>query len=113
MEIQVRKSRDRSNACVALVGDLDDDGGKVARRELAAIVKSGTVNLTIDLDKVVTLKSGGLAALIATLRVARYRGGDVRVHTSQPHIRQIMELTGLSRVFRLQSEDLPAIAPAA
>jgi anti-anti-sigma factor len=104
---------DGANARVALVGDLDDLGGKIARRQLARAVASGKVNLTIDLDGVDTLNSGGLAALIATLRLARDRGGDVRVQTSQPHIRRVMELTGLSRVFRLSRPAGVIAAPAA
>src|SRR5271166_2049866 len=103
MEIEVTELGNRTDARVALVGDLDDTGGKVARRRLALAVESGKINLTIDLDSVGMLNSSGLAALIATLRLARNRGGDVRVQASQPHVRRVMELTGLSRVFRLST----------
>jgi anti-anti-sigma factor len=113
MRIEVTRLEQATDARVALVGDLDDAGGKVARRQLAREVDSGIVNLTIDLDRVGALDSGGLAALIATLRRARDRGGDVRVQASQPHIRRVMELTGLSRVFRLRSDDVAASATAA
>jgi anti-anti-sigma factor len=113
LHIEVKQLGDRTGAHIALVGDLDDEGGKSARRHLAREVDSGNVNLMIDLDRVGTLDSGGLAALIATLRRARNRGGNVRVQTSQPHIRRVLELTGLSRVFRLSTEGLNAIAPAA
>lgn len=114
MNIEVHETGvDGANARVSLVGALDDVGGKIARRQLARAVASGKVNLTIDLDRVETLNSGGLAALIATLRLARNRGGDVRVQSSQPHIRRVMELTGLSRVFRLTSPAGAVAAPAA
>ncbi|MBV8172456.1 MAG: STAS domain-containing protein [Candidatus Eremiobacteraeota bacterium] len=96
-----------------MIGDLDDSGGKLARRQLARAVESGKVNLMIDLDNVGTLNSGGLAALIATLRKARNRGGDVRVKASQPHIRRVMELTGLSRVFHLAPSPMLQGATAA
>lgn len=110
MRIDLTQLENDTEARVALIGDLDDSGGKVARRQLARAVESGKVNLTIDLDGVGALNSGGLAALIATLRMARNRGGDVRVQASQPHIRRVMELTGLSRVFRVSAE--PAAAAA-
>jgi anti-sigma B factor antagonist len=112
MEIEFTQAGDAANARVALIGDLDEAGGSVARRQLKRAVESGKINLTIDLDSVGTLGSGGLAALIATLRLARDRGGDVRVRASQPHIRRVMELTGLSRVFRL-SPGIVATLPAA
>jgi len=111
--IEVTPLGKETDARVALVGDLDDAGGKLARRQLAREVDSGKVNLTIDLDRVGALDSSGLAALIATLRRARDRGGDVQVQASQPHIRRVMELTGLSRVFRLSTDGLVANAPAA
>ena len=112
MQIEVTELDDRTNARIALVGDLDDAGGKLARRQLARTVQTGKVNLMIDLDGVGTLNSSGLAALIATLRLARNRGGDVRVQASQPHIRRVMELTGLSRVFRLSPSSVTASAAA-
>ena len=112
MEIEFTQVGDAANARVALIGDLDDAGGAVARRQLKRAVESGKINLLIDLDQVGALGSGGLAALIATLRLARDRGGDVRVRASQQHIRRVMELTGLSRVFRLSSGPA-AHAPAA
>jgi len=113
MRIEVTQLGNATDARVALVGDLDDAGGKIARRQLAREVESGKINLTIDLDGVGALDSGGLAALIATLRRARDRGGDVSVQTSQPHIRRVMELTGLSRVFRLRADVAAASASAA
>jgi anti-sigma B factor antagonist len=103
IDIKVTDAGDPTSARVALVGDLDDAGSKLVRRQLATTVKSGKINLLIDLDDVGALNSGGLASLIATLRLARDRGGDVRVQVTQPHIRRVMELTGLSRVFRLSS----------
>jgi len=113
MRIKVTDLGTPTDASIALVGDLDDAGGKLARRQLARQVEAGKVNLTIDLDNVGTLNSSGLAALIATLRLARNRGGDVRVQASQPHIRRVMELTGLSRVFRMPSAGSLTSAPAA
>ena len=113
MYIEVTQLDNRTGARVVLAGDLDDAGGERACRELSRAIKSGMINLTIDLDGVGTLNSGGLAALIATLRLARNHGGDVRVQASQPHIRQVMDLTGLSLVFRLSTRDSTVCAPAA
>jgi len=112
-DVDVTRLGTGTDARVALIGDLDDAGGNFARKQLARAVKSGKINLTIDLDGVGALHSAGLAALIATLRLARDKGGNVRVLASAPHIRRVMELTGLSRVFRLSTAGLTASAPAA
>jgi anti-sigma B factor antagonist len=113
IEINIKNIGDVRDADVSLIGDLDDAGGKKARRQLARVVESGKVNLTIDLDRVGALNSTGLAALIATLRMARNRGGEVRVRASKPDVRRIMELTGLSRVFHLTPAIAAGVAPAA
>ena len=113
LKVEITKLVDTTAARVALVGDLDEAGGKVARRQLAREVDAGSVDLTIDLDRVGAIESSGLAALIATLRRARDRGGNVRVRTSLPHVRRVMDLTGLSRVFRMPAQELEAHAPAA
>jgi anti-anti-sigma factor len=113
IQIEVTQYGKGMEARVALVGDLDDEGGRLARRQLARTVDSGYVNLMVDLDRVGALDSGGLAALIATLRRARDRGGNVRVQASKPHIRRVLEFTGLSRVFRLSRGTINEIAPAA
>ena len=112
MNVAIERLESSGDARVALVGDLDDAGGKIARTRLAAAVKSGIVNMTIDLDGVGALSSSGLAALIATLRMARARRGDVQVRASQPHIRRVLELTGLSRVFCLPVQNSAARAAA-
>ena len=113
MNIEITQLDRETDARIALVGDLDDTGGQRARQLLARAVASGRVNLLIDLDGVGALSSVGLAALIATLRLARDKGGNVRVAASAPHIRRVMDLTGLSRVFRLTPGALTASAPAA
>ena len=113
MQIEITPLDNDTDARVAVVGDLDDAGGKLARKQLARIVDTGKVNLMIDLDGVGAIESSGLAALIATLRRARWQGGDVRVQSTRPHIRRLMELTGLSRVFRLTPHDAAAPAKAA
>ena len=100
----------RSDASVSLIGELDDAGGKAARRQLARVIHSGKHNLTIDLDRVDVLESAGLAALIATLRLARDRGGSIHVQTSNQDYRRVLELTGLSRVFRVTLTAAPTAA---
>jgi len=111
-KIEVTQLDHLSDARVVVAGDLDDAGGKLTRQQLKRVVESGKINLVVDLDGVGTLGSGGLAALIATLRLARDRGGSVRVQASQPHIRKVMELTGLTRIFRLSPDGAATHAAA-
>jgi anti-sigma B factor antagonist len=94
---------------IDMIGDLDAQGGKSARKSLASVIGAGRVDVTVNLDRVGFLDSSGLASLISSLRMAREKGGDVRVETSNMRIRRVLEVTALSRVFKLQ----PAIDIAA
>jgi len=86
---------------LALRGDLDSDGARVVRRALETHIAAGRLDVTIDLDRVGFLDSSGLASLIVALRRARERGGDIRVEATNPRIRRLLEVTALSRVFKL------------
>jgi anti-sigma B factor antagonist len=113
LEFKIKDSPRSGSTRISLAGDLDLAGGKQARRHLARVVKSGRTDLTIDLDGVGDLSSSGLAALIATLRLARQAGGNVTIEAAKEPIRRILELTGLSRVFRLSPANASQAAPAA
>ncbi|HLW37276.1 MAG TPA: STAS domain-containing protein [Candidatus Eremiobacteraceae bacterium] len=89
-------------ATIALAGDLDAPGGKIARKALSGTIAEGRTDVTVNLDRVGFLDSSGLGSLIAALRLARDRGGDVRVETSNERIRRILEVTALARVFKLR-----------
>jgi anti-sigma B factor antagonist len=85
-----------------LSGDLDASGGALLSSRVLALVATGRTDLTINLDAIGFLDSSGLAALISSLRIARGRGGDVRIESSNVRIRRILEVTSLSRVFKMQ-----------
>ncbi len=104
LSIDVHPGDDDRSAKVRLKGDLDGDGARIARDELASLFERGRVDVTLDLDRVGFLDSSGLATLISALRRARERGGDVRVRTTNRRIRRVLEVTALAQVFKLQPD---------
>jgi anti-sigma B factor antagonist len=103
-----RPSTDTRSATIEINGDLDAQGGKRARKAIAAAIEAGRVDVTVNLDHVGFLDSSGLASLISSLRLAREKGGDVQVRTSNARIRRVLEVTALARVFKLQPLDVIA-----
>jgi anti-sigma B factor antagonist len=87
---------------ISLRGDLDTEGGDLARRAVSGLIAAGRVDITVNLDGVGFLDSSGLASLIASLRLARDQGGDVTVETTNDRIRRVLEVTALAQVFKLQ-----------
>jgi anti-sigma B factor antagonist len=109
LSIKVERGADDARAKVILTGDLDAEGGRNARRALSSVVEAGGLDITVNLDRVGFLDSSGLASLIASLRQARERGGDVKVETTNERIRRVLEVTALAQVFKLQ----PVVSAAA
>jgi anti-sigma B factor antagonist len=98
----------KTSARVMLQGELDRSGARTAARLLRQAVEEGRSDITVNLDGVVFLDSSGLAALMASLRFARERGGDVRLETSNEPIRRVLEISGLARVFKMKAAAEPA-----
>jgi anti-sigma B factor antagonist len=102
LQVKYTTNPQTGTATLTLLGDLDAEGGKKARKSLANAIEAGCLDVTVNLDRVGFLDSSGLASLISALRFARERGGDVRMETSNERIRRVMEVTALARVFKLQ-----------
>jgi len=102
LTIDLENSSDPRTARISLTGDLDTTGGNLARRYVSGLISAGRVDITVNLDSVGFLDSAGLASLIASLRLARDRGGDVIVETTNDRIRRVLEVTALAQVFKLQ-----------
>lgn len=84
---------------VTAAGDLDLHTGPALRGELLGRIESGRHDLVVDMAAVSYLDSSGITVLISGLKAARVLGGTVRLARCQPVILQLLELTGLSRVF--------------
>lgn len=84
---------------VTVAGDLDLHTGPALRSELLGRIDRGEHDLVVDMAAVSYLDSSGITVLISALKAARLLGGTVRLACCQPVILQLLDLTGLSRVF--------------
>jgi len=109
LTMELQNLSDPRTARISFDGDLDAEGGGLARRWVGELVEAGRVDIAVNLDGVGFLDSSGLASLIASLRLARNKGGDVTVETTNERIRRVLQVTALAQVFKLQ----PATSAAA
>jgi len=78
--------------------------------ELAAAVKGeGPSRVIVDMAGVDFCDSTGMNVLLAALRRARERGGDLVLAGPRPAVRKILQVTGLESVFTVL-DDPAAIA---
>ena len=113
MRIQVRELEGgRPAVHVAVDGDLDI---KTAA-ELRELLASHTVRsyVVITLAELKTVDSTGLGVLIGGLKRARETDGDVVLAEVPRHVEKILDVTGLSRVFKVYptlADALGVLAP--
>ena len=88
-------------------GEVDVSTTPRMRARLVAMLTHGEPQLIVDLEEVRFLDSSGLGAIVAALKLARSRGGEVRlVCEGQRSVRKVLQVTGLDRVLeRFDSVD--------
>ena len=93
-------------------GEIDVTTTPRVRAQLIALLSEGRPNVVVDLEGVDFLDSSGLGALVAALKLARSRSGELRIVCDQQRsVRKVLEVTGLERV--LDRYDTVAAATAA
>jgi anti-sigma B factor antagonist len=104
MELQ-SKSLNNVNV-IAITGRFDAQSSSAVQAWLENAVKTKPVNIVVNLEAVTFIDSTALSTLIAAMKSARQKEGDVRLCTIPQPVRMIFELTRLDRAFEiLPSED--------
>jgi len=80
------------------------------RRDMTRTLEAQKCNLRIDLAAVEVLGSPLIAVLIAILRDARERGLTVLLRTGRRRIVETLRITGLDKVFTVETPDGGAVA---
>ena len=80
-------------------GEVDISTTPRVHAQLITLLSESQPQLIVDLEGVRFLDSSGLGALVAALKLARSRSGELRlVCEGQRSVRKVLEVTGLERV---------------
>jgi anti-anti-sigma factor len=88
-------------AIVAISGSVDGLTAETLLTTLQAHVEDGHTRLVVDLAAVEYTSSAGLRALLATVKEARRRGGDLRLAQINPNVRKVLELSGFVTILKI------------
>ena len=80
---------------------LDYRTAEQMKQRFKKFVAEGRRRHIIDLTQLAVLDSNGLAGLISTLRAVRETGGCVDLVANTSHVTHILELTALTRLFKV------------
>ena len=100
MELKVSSRSQGDHTVVAVSGEIDLYTAPRLQGELAtAVTGAGPARVVVDMAGVDFCDSTGMNVLLAALRRARERGGDLVLAGPRPAVRKILQVTGLESVF--------------
>jgi anti-anti-sigma factor len=92
----VRPVADTTTTRIDVGGDVDTYTSPELARALDEAIRAGAAEVVVDLAEVAFLDSSGLAALIGGAKQARSRGSSLKVARAGPHVRRLLDITGLN-----------------
>jgi anti-sigma B factor antagonist len=101
MDLVVRVEERDGWAVVRASGDLDLTTAPRLREAVVGIVVGGQPRVVLDLQAVDFIDSTGLGVLVGLLKRTRGQGGDLRLVSTRPSLRKVLELTALDRALPL------------
>jgi anti-sigma B factor antagonist len=86
---------------VNISGDIYVEEATVLREKLIPFTEKGYKNFIINLSSVTYIDSSGLGVLVAIHKRVVTHGGGVKIKGVQGKVRELFELTLLTKVFEL------------
>jgi anti-sigma B factor antagonist len=99
-QLAIEVERGEAATLVALRGDLDLATAPKLRECLVQVIDQ-RARIVVDLEAVDFVDSAGLGILVAGLRRARARGGELELVCSNREVLRLLEITGLHREFTI------------
>lgn len=87
---------------VNLTGSLYVEEAAALREKLLEYIQAGRRNFAIDLRSVDYIDSSGLGVLVAIQKRALQSGGKVVIKGLQGTVKELFEMTRLTKVFEIQ-----------
>lgn len=103
MDLSLSSRMVAGDVVVEVCGEIDVGSSQRLREALVAMIHEGGPRLIVDLDKVELIDSTGLGVLVGVLKKVRDRDGSLTLVCSNDGLLRVFELTGLTKVFVIQS----------
>lgn len=99
MDLTITRADHGDRTVMHLGGEIDVYTAPLVREKLDEQIHSGNTDLVVDLSKVTFLDSTGLGVLVGRLKLARTRGGHLRLVGADDRVLKVFSITGLDKVF--------------
>jgi anti-sigma B factor antagonist len=95
---------------VAVAGSIDALTADALVRAMGEQMHAGNTRLVAAFDGVEYTSSAGLRVLLATLKEARQRGGDLRLAAVQERVLRVLDLSGFTSILKCYPDVGTAVA---
>ncbi|EWT03653.1 anti-sigma B factor antagonist [Intrasporangium oryzae NRRL B-24470] len=112
MDLSITRVDHGDRTVVHLGGEIDVYTAPLVREKLDEQIQAGRTDLVVDLTNVTFLDSTGLGVLVGRLKLARTRGGALRLVGTEERVLKVFSITGLDKVFEIHPDVESALAAA-
>ena len=98
----IKISQQESEATLALIGSLDTPASASAEQQIQPLMDGIIKSLDIDCSGLTYISSSGLRIMITLQKHFMRIGGRLTLHTLQPDIRDVFEMTGFINLFDIK-----------
>lgn len=108
--ISIRMSEVVPDVAVAdMAGDLDTEAAYRLESGLSDVVGKDGVKLILNFDKVRIMNSTAMGVLLSTAEDARKRSGTMKLCCLSEHVREVLDLVGVSGLFEIFDAEKEAV----
>jgi anti-sigma B factor antagonist len=110
MQITVESKSPAPGTVVSLVGKLDAVSTADVEKALIGVIEGGETKLVVDCAKLEFISSAGLRSLIMAIKRMKTRGGTIALAAMQRDVKEIINISGLSPLFKIHATPAEALA---
>lgn len=107
--MEINHTNNSKVTVIKLKGRFDANSVNTLKKKVNGLLKDKHLHMVIDLKEVDFIDSSGLGCLVACYRSAIKMGGDILLASLSDHVRSLIELTRLHRLFEIFDEPEEAV----
>ncbi|HOO54703.1 MAG TPA: STAS domain-containing protein [Methanothrix sp.] len=107
------KIDDKSSGDVKIVspaGRLDASSSEELKARMEGLIGDGCRKMVLNFDGVEYISSSGLRVMLASLKQLRKTGGDLKLASLKPYVRETFEIAGFTQLFEIYDGEDEAVA---
>ena len=94
---------------IILKDRIDANNAPEIEQGALSLISGSSCKLVADLSQVSFMSSAGLRALLTMLKEAKRNGGDLRLAGAQGFVKEVLDLTKFSAIFKIYTNTEDAV----